>query len=106
VCGKARPPKRQPKHMAALNNSYEHFVEINGGEHCGICKAPPLPHRRLDRDHAHTTGGLGEPRGLLCRFCNMRLSYQMTEEWLEATLAYVRRHRLRMEALTTDEEAA
>jgi hypothetical protein len=99
VCGKPRPAKRAPKHMAALNETYEHYIEINGGEHCGICGRGPELTRKLDRDHSHDAMSLGTPRGLLCRGCNMRLSYQLTEEWLEAALAYVRRARERTEAL-------
>jgi hypothetical protein len=32
--------------MAALDLTYEHYVEINGGEHCGICGKPRSPERR------------------------------------------------------------
>jgi hypothetical protein len=103
ACGKAKPAARRPKHMIALNESYEHYVEINGGEHCGICGKPPDHTRRLDRDHSHDVLSLGTPRGLLCRGCNMRLSYQLTEEWMEAALAYLRRAR---ERITDDEEMA
>lgn len=94
-CGKPKPAPRRPKHLAALNESYEHYIEINGGEHCGICGRQPDGTRRLDRDHDHTVLGLGLPRGLLCRGCNMRLSYQLTEEWMEAALTYLRRARER-----------
>lgn len=49
--------------MAALELPYEHYVAINGGEHCGICGRRASGTRRLDRDHDHKTG---VPRGLLC----------------------------------------
>src|SRR5689334_2832443 len=64
ACGKPRPPKRKPAHMQALELPYEHYVEINGGEFCFICGAPPSNGRRLHRDHEHV--GDGRPRGLLC----------------------------------------
>lgn len=109
-CGKARPKKSPPKHMAALNNSYEHFIEINGGEHCGICgitrEQTSTPNQRMQRDHVHTTTGLGEPRGLLCIACNIRLSDRMTVEWTRAALAYLERHEIRMAGLVIDETEA
>ena len=93
-CGKPKPKPSRPKHMAALNESYEHYLEINGGEHCGMCGRPPTPGRRLDRDHDHV--GLGFPRGLLCVDCNRHLGHWYTLERVEAMLAYLRRHRDRM----------
>jgi Recombination endonuclease VII len=87
-CGKPRPVKRQPKHMAALDYPYEFYVEINGGEHCGVCGAPPKPGRRLQRDHDHRTG---RPRGLLCIQHNRRLGPHMTIRFLRAALAYLER---------------
>src|SRR5207253_2386160 len=62
ACGKPRPARRRPAHMAALDVPYEEYVRLNGGEHCGICGAAPKPGRRLDRDHEHK--GVGTPRGL------------------------------------------
>lgn len=109
-CGAAKPRKSLPKHMAALNESYEFFIEINGGEHCGICGVTRAqtknPSRRLNKDHVHSTGDLGGPRGLLCTNDNLKLAYWMTEEWLMAALTYVQRHRLRMESLTEEAEVA
>lgn len=75
--------------MTALDLSYEHYIEINGGEYCGICGAPPKPHKRLDRDHDHKTG---LPRGLLCWACNRQLRTWATVEWLTAATAYLKRH--------------
>ena len=88
-CGKPRPARKRPAHMAALDLSYEHYVELNGGEHCGICGKPPSPGRRLDRDHEHS--GAGRPRGLLCWSCNRQLRTWATVEWLRAAAAYLER---------------
>jgi hypothetical protein len=88
-CGKRRPPRKRPAHLAALDVSYEEYIEINGGEHCGICGALPKPGRKLDRDHDH---GTGRPRGLLCWTCNMLLPRRRgTPEWLRAAAAYLER---------------
>ena len=99
ACGKPKPKPKRPQHMAALNESYEHYIQIQGGEFCGICGKGPELNRRLDRDHAHTTSGLGEPRGLLCRGDNMKMQYWMTVEWMEAALEYLRAHEARMRGL-------
>lgn len=77
--------------MAALDLPYEHYVEINGGEFCGICGDPPKPGRRLCRDHAHE--GNGTPRGLLCVKCNrflvkQRYGLKVTADWLRRAAAY------------------
>lgn len=75
--------------MAALALPYEHYVEINGGEFCGICGALPKSHKRLDRDHEHR--GDGKARGLLCWACNRQLRTWATIEWLKAAAAYLER---------------
>jgi hypothetical protein len=110
VCGKPKPAAKKPKHMAALNESYEHYIEINGGEHCGICGTTvaerKTPGKKFQRDHAHITTGLGEPRGLLCTACNMRLGQRLTLEWMQAAVDYLRRHEARMadlRAITDDD---
>lgn len=96
-CGTARPAKRKPAHLKALDLSYEDYIKINGGEHCGICGRGPTLNpdgtvkRRLDRDHDHSTG---RPRGLLCggrMGCNRRLGRVDDLEWLESALRYLRR---------------
>lgn len=87
-CGKRRPATKRPAHMAALDLPYEHYVEINGGDFCGICGLPPSPVRRLDRDHDHKTG---RPRGLLCHAHNRMLRYGMTPEVLRAAADYLER---------------
>jgi hypothetical protein len=57
ACGLPRPALSRPAHMAALDLPYEHYVEINGGEFCGICGAEPKDGRRLNRDHLHENEG-------------------------------------------------
>lgn len=89
LCGGAKPSKRRPKHMAALDLPYEEYVALNGTEECGICGARRKPDgRRLHRDHDHRTG---EPRGLLCFRCNAALRPYMTSAWLVAAADYVAR---------------
>lgn len=72
--------------MAALDLSYEQYIELNGGEFCGICRKRP-DGRRLDRDHEHS--GDGHARGLLCWACNRQLRTWATVEWLLAAAAYL-----------------
>jgi hypothetical protein len=75
--------------MVGLDISYEEYVEINGGEFCGICGRPPSAKRRLDRDHSHEDG---RPRGLLCARCNRHLAHWLTVEdakWLRDALKYL-----------------
>jgi hypothetical protein len=87
-CGKPRPAKRRPKHMAALAEPYSVFLALNGGvERCGICGAEPGA-RRLHRDHDHRSG---RPRGLLCFRCNAALRPYMTLDWLRDAVEYVER---------------
>lgn len=86
ACGLPRPALRRPKHMAALDLPYEHYVEINGGEHCGICGKDPPPGKRHNRDHDHREG---VPRGLLCFRCNAALRPYVTSEWLDLAAAFL-----------------
>lgn len=90
ACGKPRPPRRKAKHLAALEQAYPAWVELNGGESCAICGRLPSLNRRLDRDHDHRTGA---PRGLLCARCNRALPSWVTAEWLRAAAAYLERPR-------------
>jgi hypothetical protein len=95
TCHKPRPPRKKPVHMAALEQSYEQFIELNGGENCGICGATrPKTGRRLDRDHDHRSG---KGRGLLCHSCNRALSNRATVEWAWAAWRYLIVHQLRNE---------
>lgn len=89
ACGKSRPVKKRPAHMAALKLSYEHYVALNGGEACGICGGVQKPGgRRLHRDHCHRTG---RPRGILCFRCNKALPAWMDADWLRAAARYLDR---------------
>ena len=87
-CGKPKPPKRKPAHMAALELPYEWYVE-RFGENCGICGVGPSDGRRLDRDHEHK--GNGRPRGLLCRKHNRMLKRWLTDDFMRQALAYLER---------------
>lgn len=87
-CGKPRPARRRPAHMAALDLPYEHYLALNGGDWCGICGKEPTPARKLDRDHDHSTG---RPRGLLCWSCNRQLRQWATVEWLLSAASYLER---------------
>lgn len=58
---------------------------------CAICGEVETIKEALAADHDHETG---QPRQLLCTRCNLRLSSEHDEElWLEAALAYVRKHK-------------
>lgn len=75
--------------MAALELSYDEYVKLNGGEHCGICGSRQKKDGpRLHRDHDHR---LGKPRGLLCFPCNSALRPYMTAEWVRRALEYLER---------------
>jgi len=90
-CGKRKPARKRPAHLATLDLTYEQFVEVNGGsEKCGICgigqKANGL---RLHRDHDHRAPYAA--RGLLCFRCNAALRPYMTAAWLKAAVLYIER---------------
>lgn len=75
--------------MAALDLPYEHYVEINGGERCGVCGKGPSEKRKLDRDHDHTTH---QPRGLLCHRHNRGLKWFYDDpEELRLAIGYLER---------------
>jgi len=87
-CGKRRPPKKEPPHRAVLKAmSYDNWIILNGGEHCGIC-GKVEEGRRLCRDHDHKTG---QARGLLCWTDNYHLRGWVTIEWLKAAIEYLER---------------
>lgn len=87
TCGKHRPARKTVRSQLKL--TYEEFILLNGGEHCGICgRGRPESGRRLHRDHDHKTG---EPRGLLCFPCNRQLRTWTTVAWLRAAIAYLER---------------
>lgn len=87
-CGKRKRDRsgERPAHMSALSYSYDWYVALNGGEHCGICGTTRLA---LHRDHEHK--GIGTPRGLLCWPCNSRLPDRVDLSWLRAAVAYLER---------------
>ena len=86
-CGKPRPARKRPAHMAVLDVPYEKWAE-RFGDRCNICGRPAGPRRRLDRDHCHAST---VARGLLCFRCNRALPDWMTEEWLRKAAAYLTR---------------
>ena len=69
---------------------YQRLIELQGGEHCAICKVPRNPtQRRLAIDHDWDTD---EIRGLLCSRCNGILGRnRAVEAWLHAAVAYLDR---------------
>lgn len=88
-CDKLRPARKKPAHMVALNATYEDYIALNGGEHCGICGAKRKPGgKRLHRDHDHRTG---KARGLLCFPCNSALRPYMDWKWVCAAADYLAR---------------
>ena len=87
-CGAPRPKAKRASHKIALDHPYEHYVEINGGDHCGVCGRKSSPVRRLDRDHDHRTG---EPRGLLCATHNRMLKARLEPE-IRKLVEYLDRH--------------
>lgn len=101
VCGKPRPKTKVADHAVVLSEmSYEAFVMLNGGDHCGICgHRRQEGDKRLDRDHAWVGPIKGKPRGVLCHSCNRTLSKRMEisankmglANWLRAAADYVER---------------
>lgn len=88
ACGRRIPKKRRAAHNRALDLTYDQYIALNGGEHCGICGKPP-GNKKLHRDHAHV--GQGIPRGLLCFRCNSGLRNYMTLDWLRRAVTYLER---------------
>ena len=41
-CGKPRPARRRPAHLQALDADYAAYVELNGGNRCGILRPPTV----------------------------------------------------------------
>lgn len=69
-----------------LDGTYERLLDIQGG--CGICFKTVFETGRLDIDHDHVSD---QPRGLLCRGCNMRLGRERNPAWLHAAADYLER---------------
>jgi hypothetical protein len=61
-----RPPVLHMRHK-----DREALVSASNGT-CDVCGGLPLPGRKLNIDHCHTTGAI---RGLLCHGCNVGLGY-------------------------------
>lgn len=96
TCGKRKPKRKTASHTQSLNLTYEEYIELNGGEFCGICFRTraelPDPSRKLDRDHTHDpTMGVEAARGLLCRECNRKAKKWLKIEWVRGLLAYLER---------------
>lgn len=95
LCEQCRKPKRdrsgdRPQHLSALELPYEYFVEVNGGDHCGICYVAPKPGQKLNRDHAHV--GVGFARGVLCWRHNQALEmFGDDPNLLQAAIDYLER---------------
>lgn len=102
ACGKKRPPTKRPDHMKALDDPYEYFVAVNGGDFCGICGRVPEPGKKLHRDHDHRSGAA---RGVLCFPCNLQLKNGYTPEWHRAAADYLERAGLVEPASATAREA-
>ena len=82
--------QRERRYRTLYNISvdeYDRILEHQLGG-CAICGRPPKNVRHAV-DHAHKTG---EVRGVLCMGCNRRLGEQITIEWLEAALEYLRNY--------------
>lgn len=89
ACGKTRPARQRPAHLAVLDEPFSVFLAANGGiERCGICGAEP-GRAKLHRDHEHK--GDGFARGLLCFPCNLQLKHTSTIEWLRSAADYLER---------------
>lgn len=82
------PRRRRTRDEALLRKArlhYDKFVELQGGEFCGICGNPPK-NRRLNIDHDHDTGLI---RGLLCIPCNRRLRRYHRIAYVRKMLRYL-----------------
>jgi hypothetical protein len=93
ACGKHKPARKKPAHMAVLEQPYEWWQERFGSV-CGICGAKPSARRRLDRDHCHASGAA---RGLLCHRCNRALPDWVTAAWLRSAAEYLERSEAQVE---------
>ena len=99
ACGK-RPPakvkskcsqcsdKARFKRTGFTREMYDDFYKVQEGR-CAICGGDGVSHRcaGLTADHCHATG---DPRGLLCGFCNTALGgFKDDPELLRAALRYL-----------------
>ena len=96
ACEKRRPASKRTKAQAPVD-SYEWYVERQGGEYCVIgrmldkpCgKGPQASGRRFARDHDH---GTDTPRGLLCFRHNQQLKAGFDARTLRAMADYLERY--------------
>ena len=97
--------KRRPRRLehaelrrtAHRDGTYERLLAEQNGV-CAICgkdsnsyvvrKTGEVKQRKFDVDHCHRQMVC---RGLLCRGCNMLLSYRLEPTWLESAAQYLRR---------------
>lgn len=93
TCGGRRPVTKRAAHHHVMDVfPYKTWV-LFFGETCGICGNPPLPGKKLHRDHDHRVKP-GDPtlgmRGLLCYHCNLQLHFSITLERAEKQVEYLR----------------
>jgi hypothetical protein len=94
ACGGLRPKKRVVAHKKASRDvTYEQYLKLNEeihgvGEVCAVCGRERSQHRKLDRDHDHTTG---EPRGLTCVGDNILMPPKMTAAKAQQIADYLQR---------------
>ena len=97
--------KRRPRRLehaelrrtAHKDGTYERLLAEQNGV-CAICgkdsnsyvvrKTGEVKQRRFDVDHSHVDMKI---RALLCRSCNLKLSYRLEPSWLESAAQYLRR---------------
>jgi hypothetical protein len=74
------------------DGTYERLLLAQHGR-CGICDIEydrPIV-QRFDIDHHHRKGVDHQPRGLLCRGCNLRLGRESDSIWLRNAANYLER---------------
>lgn len=78
---------RKHRRFLAVADEHRPALELQFGNHCGICgKAPSSGQRALAIDHDHKRMAV---RGLLCGRCNKALPSWVTAPWLRAAADYL-----------------
>lgn len=97
-CGRLRPKRRRPAHLAALKLERHIYLAANDGyDGCWVCRYLGEASRKpLHRDHEHK--GDGRPRGILCAYHNRLLGPRYTPELAAAFAAYLNRPSVRKAA--------